>query len=441
MTPVVQAHSALEPAGAAAALIVERLWDPMYITAAVVFVLVIGALALGGAPAARRGGGPRMTRATRAASGGRSALATALHGGRAARLPRPRHLGLAARPPPLPGKDALQIAVTGHQWWWEVQYRDSVAQHWVTTANEIHVPRRPPVAVELRSTDVIHSFWPPSLAGKRDQIPGRENSLWLQADRAGRLSRPVRRVLRAPAREDGVSGRRRAAGQLRALAGAAARYRAPRRPTPRARAGRRCSSSSPLRRCATPSPARRPGAASVPTSRTSRAAAPSPPARCPTRAATWPAGSSIRSDQARRQDASQQLEPAGSAARCWPTWRPSSERAIPAASAEPAGAGRRGELVRRSWSRPGARRPASGAGSRSVDHKSIGKRYIVTAFVFFLLGGHRGGGDAGPACAAGEHAPRARRLQPVLHHARHDDDVPLRRAGDGRRSGCTWCRS
>jgi cytochrome c oxidase subunit 2 len=39
--------------------------------------------------------------------------------------------------------------------------------------------------MELRSTDVIHSFWPPSLTGKRDLIPGRENSLWFQADSAG----------------------------------------------------------------------------------------------------------------------------------------------------------------------------------------------------------------------------------------------------------------
>jgi cytochrome c oxidase subunit II len=83
------------------------------------------------------------------------------------------------------GHRMLQIRVTGHQWWWEVQYRDSLAQNWVTTANEIHIPVGQPVAVELVSTDVIHSFWPPSLSGKRDLIPGRENSLWLQADSAG----------------------------------------------------------------------------------------------------------------------------------------------------------------------------------------------------------------------------------------------------------------
>jgi len=84
-----------------------------------------------------------------------------------------------------PGKEAVQIRVTGRQWWWEVQYRDSIPSNWVTTANEIHVPVGRPVVFELRSGDVIHSFWPPSLTAKRDLIPGNENSLWFQADSAG----------------------------------------------------------------------------------------------------------------------------------------------------------------------------------------------------------------------------------------------------------------
>jgi cytochrome c oxidase subunit 2 len=84
-----------------------------------------------------------------------------------------------------PGTGALQVRVTGHQWWWEVQYRDSLPKNWVTTANEIHIPVGRPVVFELRSSDVIHSFWPPNLSPKRDQIPGNENSLWFQADSAG----------------------------------------------------------------------------------------------------------------------------------------------------------------------------------------------------------------------------------------------------------------
>jgi cytochrome c oxidase subunit 2 len=84
-----------------------------------------------------------------------------------------------------PGSDAIQVRVTGHQWWWEIQYRDSLPQNWATTANEIHVPVGRPVVFELRSSDVIHSFWAANLSGKRDLIPGDENSLWFQADSAG----------------------------------------------------------------------------------------------------------------------------------------------------------------------------------------------------------------------------------------------------------------
>jgi cytochrome c oxidase subunit II len=84
-----------------------------------------------------------------------------------------------------PGPEALQVRVTGHQWWWEVQYRDSLPQNWATTANEIHIPVGRPVVFELRSTDVIHSLWPPNLNGKRDLIPGNENSIWFLADSPG----------------------------------------------------------------------------------------------------------------------------------------------------------------------------------------------------------------------------------------------------------------
>jgi cytochrome c oxidase subunit II len=84
-----------------------------------------------------------------------------------------------------PGPEALQVRVTGHQWWWEIQYRDSLPQNWATTANEIHIPVGRPVLFELRSADVIHSLWPPNLNGKRDLIPGNENSIWFQADSAG----------------------------------------------------------------------------------------------------------------------------------------------------------------------------------------------------------------------------------------------------------------
>jgi cytochrome c oxidase subunit II len=80
---------------------------------------------------------------------------------------------------------ALTVEVTGHQWWWEIEYWDPIPAHRVRTANELHVPVGEPVLVKLRSRDVIHSFWVPALNGKTDQIPGHPTSQWIQADAPG----------------------------------------------------------------------------------------------------------------------------------------------------------------------------------------------------------------------------------------------------------------
>jgi cytochrome c oxidase subunit 2 len=70
--------------------------------------------------------------------------------------------------------------VVGKRWWWEVRYNGEVIG-----ANELHLPVGEPVRVRLLSDNVIHSFWVPELAGKRDLIPGNPNEIWLQADEAG----------------------------------------------------------------------------------------------------------------------------------------------------------------------------------------------------------------------------------------------------------------
>ena len=77
------------------------------------------------------------------------------------------------------------VEVVGHQWWWEVRYPDEIASRGFTTANEIRIPVGRPIIVRASSRDVIHSFWVPNLHGKIDLIPGRTNTIWLQADRPG----------------------------------------------------------------------------------------------------------------------------------------------------------------------------------------------------------------------------------------------------------------
>jgi cytochrome c oxidase subunit II len=76
----------------------------------------------------------------------------------------------------------LTIEVIGHQWWWEVRYPESGA----VTANELHIPVRTPVRLEVRTADVIHSFWVPELNRKIDTNPGKTNVILLQSDHVGR---------------------------------------------------------------------------------------------------------------------------------------------------------------------------------------------------------------------------------------------------------------
>lgn len=79
----------------------------------------------------------------------------------------------------------LRVAVTGKMWWWEVRYVDPATGRDVVLANEIRLPVGQPVYLALTTSDVIHSFWVPALAGKVDMVPGRVHGLTVKADRAG----------------------------------------------------------------------------------------------------------------------------------------------------------------------------------------------------------------------------------------------------------------
>ncbi|TWI64310.1 cytochrome c oxidase subunit 2 [Pseudoduganella lurida] len=85
----------------------------------------------------------------------------------------------------LPLKEAVNIELVGHMWWWEARYLSDDPTQRFTTANELRLPVGRPVLVSLKSRDVIHTLWVPNLAGKRDMIPGRSTTIALQADRPG----------------------------------------------------------------------------------------------------------------------------------------------------------------------------------------------------------------------------------------------------------------
>lgn len=82
---------------------------------------------------------------------------------------------------PAAAATALTVNVLGHQWYWEFDYQGTRA----VTADEMHIPVRTPVRVEVRTADVIHSFWVPQLNRKIDAIPGQPNAIELYAKRAG----------------------------------------------------------------------------------------------------------------------------------------------------------------------------------------------------------------------------------------------------------------
>jgi cytochrome c oxidase subunit 2 len=84
---------------------------------------------------------------------------------------------------PAANKTRMTIQVVGRQWFWEVRYPGSRA----VTANEIHIPVRTPVDLEVRTADVIHSFWVPQLNRKIDAVPELTNRILLYADRVGRF--------------------------------------------------------------------------------------------------------------------------------------------------------------------------------------------------------------------------------------------------------------
>jgi cytochrome c oxidase subunit 2 len=84
-------------------------------------------------------------------------------------------------------ENAYEVNAFGYQWWFKFEYPkeqiDGAGS--LVVANELVIPAGRPVRINLRTADVIHSFWVPKLAGKVDMIPNRGNHLWLQADEPG----------------------------------------------------------------------------------------------------------------------------------------------------------------------------------------------------------------------------------------------------------------
>jgi cytochrome c oxidase subunit II len=77
-------------------------------------------------------------------------------------------------------RDPLTISASGQQWIWRYEYPDGTFSYY-----ELVVPVDTAVVLEIDSTDVVHRWWVPSLAGKFDAVPGRINRTWFRADEEG----------------------------------------------------------------------------------------------------------------------------------------------------------------------------------------------------------------------------------------------------------------
>lgn len=105
----------------------------------------------------------------------------------------------------------MTIVITGYQWKWHYRYQDDDVQFYSSLAptsvearrkgsgidpfsvenyllevdRPLVVPRGRKVRILLTSNDVLHAWWVPELAIKKDAIPGIVNEAWFRAEQAG----------------------------------------------------------------------------------------------------------------------------------------------------------------------------------------------------------------------------------------------------------------
>ena len=103
-------------------------------------------------------------------------------------------------------KADMTVKVTGYQWMWRYEYIDhnidfySVLKtpreeiynktdkndnYLLEVDNELVLPINRKVRILLTSNDVIHAWWVPELAVKKDAIPGFINTMWTKIDKPG----------------------------------------------------------------------------------------------------------------------------------------------------------------------------------------------------------------------------------------------------------------
>ena len=323
-----------------------------------------------------------------------------------------------------PDDDTLRIEVTGYQYWWRMRYRlpDGTG---FETANEIVLPAHGRVELLLATADVIHSLWVPSLAGKMDMIPGRRTGSPSTA------ASPPACAASAPS----IAACQHALMAFDVVAAAAGRSSTAwvlrqQRPAieprvPELAAGREAFIASGCGACHAVRGTEADGTIGPDLTHVGSRrllAAGSFPNNAGTLAG-WIADSAA--SQAGQRHAVLQRARRAPTLRAIAAWLASLEMSLP----EPGTASaRRVEELSRIW----AAADAAGGVVDATSTTPISASTTSARRCSSSAGRHPGAADAASSSPCPENDfVAAAHLQPDLHHARHGDDVPLRRAGGG----------
>ncbi len=93
------------------------------------------------------------------------------------------------KPTPPNGKP-LTVCVQGRQFIWRYTYGDGCLNNSFNAKlpysyTTMVVPEHTTVVLKIQSTDVIHSWWVPSMGGKVDAVPGYTTYTWFKAYHTG----------------------------------------------------------------------------------------------------------------------------------------------------------------------------------------------------------------------------------------------------------------
>jgi cytochrome c oxidase subunit 2 len=101
-------------------------------------------------------------------------------------------LSAAATQPTPPNGKQVTVCVQGRQFIWRYTYGNgcldnAFAAKLPYSYQEMYAPAGTTVILDIQSSDVIHSWWVPSLGGKVDAVPGYTTYTWFKAPHAGSL--------------------------------------------------------------------------------------------------------------------------------------------------------------------------------------------------------------------------------------------------------------